>query len=92
MSTKQEPKRRSEQELQESRSLEAVIRAHVMEDLGQPASLLHVQVRLLWGSNYRVNIFVGPDVASAKVAHSFFLAVDGEGKILASNPAIARRY
>ena len=62
-----------------------------MADLGRPADLHRVQVRLLWGDHYRVNVFVG-DAASCKVAHSFFLKADGNGKILASTPTIARAY
>jgi hypothetical protein len=92
MSTTQEQSPSAEKQLQERRSLEAVIRENVMYDLGRPAGLHCVQVRLLWDNNYRVNVFVGADAASAKVADSFFLAADGNGKVLASTPAIARRY
>jgi len=42
-------------------------------------------------NNYRVNVFVG-DAVSAKVAHSFFVAADGDGKIVSSTPAITREY
>jgi hypothetical protein len=41
---------------------------------------------------YRVNVFVGADAASARVAHSFFVEADGNGKILSSSPAVARLY
>jgi hypothetical protein len=51
-----------------------------------------VQVRSLWGDHYRVNVFVGPDPAMAKVAHSYFLVADGDGNILASTPTITRQY
>jgi len=90
--TKQEHSQRAEQELLENRSREAAIRDNVMQDLGRPAGLLHVQVRALWANNYRVNVFVGADVASARVAHSFFLAAGGDGKVLTSCPAITKRY
>jgi len=92
MTTKQEQGQRAEQELQESRSREAAIRENVMHDLGRPAGLLHVQVRPLWANNYRVNVYVGADVASARVAHSFFLAAGGNGELLSSCPAITKRY
>lgn len=92
MSTKQEETHVAAQEMPERKSLETVIRDTVMRDLGRPAVLHHVQVRPLWGNNYRVNVFVGADAASATVADSFFLEADGEGKVLASTPAITRRY
>ena len=92
MSRKQEPSQPAEPKLSVSQSLEAAIRLNVMQELGRPADLLHVQIRLLWDNHYRVNVFVGADIASAKVAHSFFLAADGEGAVLASAPAIRRRY
>jgi hypothetical protein len=92
MSMKQEQSQQAEQASQERRSLEAVIRDNVMYDLGRPTGLYQVQVRSLWENNYRVNVFVGADAASARVADSFFLAADGNGRVLASNPTITRRY
>jgi hypothetical protein len=92
MSAKQQQSQRAEQELQEKQSLAAVIRENVMHDLGQPEGLHQVQVRPLWGNNYRVNVFVGADAASAKVVHSFFLTADADGGVLTSNPAITKRY
>ena len=92
MATKQEQSQQAERELQQSRSQEAVIRDHVMHDLGRPAALHQVQVRPLWDNHFRVNVFVGADAASAKVADSFFLETDGDGKVLTSTPAITRRY
>jgi hypothetical protein len=92
MSTRQEQVERAEQQLEESRSLEAAIRENVMRGLGRPAGLHQVQVRPLWDTNYRVNVFVGADAASAKVADSFFLTAGPDGEVLASTPAITRRY
>jgi hypothetical protein len=63
-----------------------------MQDLGWPADLHQVQVRLLWEGNYRVNVFIGSDAASAKVAHSFFLTADAAGEVLVSTPTITRLY
>ena len=51
-----------------------------------------VQVRRLWGDRYRVNVLVGDAAATARVAHSYFLAADGSGNIKSSDPAIGRRY
>ncbi len=72
--------------------LTATISRHVMSVLGQPASLQRVQVRQLWDDHYRVNVVVGTDAATGRVAHSFFLRVDGDGNILTSNPALAKHY
>ena len=60
--------------------------------LGQPGNFFRVQVRALWGDYFRVNVLVGPDIASVKVAHSYFLLADGSGNILSSNPEITKRY
>lgn len=71
---------------------DAAIGNRVLRALGQPPGLHQVQVRHLWEDHYRVNIFVGADAASAKVAHSYFLAADGEGNITACNPKITKQY
>jgi predicted NBD/HSP70 family sugar kinase len=99
MSTKQqeaaqEEARRAEQQTQsqERQALEAVVRENVMRELGRPANLHRVQVRQLWGDNYRVNVFVGLDAAASLVAHSYFVAADGTGKVLTATPAIRKRY
>jgi hypothetical protein len=72
--------------------LEAVVGDNVLSALGRPAGPHRVQVRRVWGDNYRVNVLVGPDAASFTVAHSFFLSADGDGKILTCCPPIARAY
>jgi hypothetical protein len=72
--------------------LTAIIGEQAMHTLGRPRHLLHVQVRWLWESYYRLNVFVGPDVTAGKVAHSYFLAADDEGNILSSTPPITRQY
>jgi hypothetical protein len=70
----------------------ALIREQVMHTLGEPAGLHNVQVRRLWEDHYRVNVLVGVDAASAKVAHSYFLVADHNGSIIASTPNIRREY
>jgi hypothetical protein len=103
MSTQQEEKRLSQKKQQEEKRLteqkktevgliEAVVRDNVMSDLGRPADLYRVQVASLWGDYFRVNVFVGPDAVSSRVARSYFLQADGNGKILSSDPAILRAY
>jgi hypothetical protein len=70
----------------------ALIGGHVLRILGQPPALYRLEVRRLWDDYYRVNVFVGPDAASASVAHSYFLATDKDGAVVASTPDITRRY
>jgi hypothetical protein len=87
--------RPSTEEVEETQRAErqaTVIGASVMRALGQPADLFRVSVVRLWGNHYRVNVQTGADVASARIAHSYFLTVDESGQVLASNPAIARLY
>jgi hypothetical protein len=64
----------------------------VINSLGQPGNLHMVQVRNLWEDHYRVNVFVGSDAGSAKVAHSYFLVTDVNGNIVTSNPKITKKY
>jgi hypothetical protein len=64
----------------------------VVHSLGSPADLFGVRVRPLWKDHYRVNVFVGKDATSGRVADSFFLTADGEGNILTSSPEIVRVY
>jgi hypothetical protein len=77
---------------QEDGMLEAVVRDKVLERLGQPAGNHRIQVKCVWGDNYRVNVFVGAGVAAFKIAHSYFLFADKDGKILNCSPPIARIY
>jgi hypothetical protein len=49
----------------------ALIGDQVIHTLGKPGELLRVQVRRLWENYYRVNVVVGPDAPSVKVANSF---------------------
>jgi hypothetical protein len=72
--------------------MNAEVGKFVMRSLGKPLSKHHVQVRQLWQDHYRVNVFIGLDTASAKVAHSYFVVADSEGNVVTSNPAITKRY
>jgi hypothetical protein len=85
-------RKRAEQQEQEAGLLEAAVRDNVLSGLGSPPGLQRVQVRRVWGDCYRVNVFVGAGAASLRVAHSFFLRADEDGKVLASSPAITRLY
>jgi len=73
-------------------TLNALIGEQVIHTLGEPANLLKVSVRPLWANFYRVNVFVGTDAVFARIANSFFLTVDGDGKIATSTPRITRQY
>jgi len=69
-----------------------MIGKQVIDLLGEPDTLRRVQVQHLWADYYRVNIFVGPDMASSKVAHSYFLTIDGDAAISSSTPRIVKHY
>ncbi len=71
---------------------DALVGAQVLRSLGSPPDLLLVQVRRLWGMFYRVNIFAGECVSSARVVHSHFVRADEAGAVLTADPAIARLY
>ena len=92
MSTQKQETADQVQEKQAHQQRKVVIGQHVMHTLGQPGDLYAVQVRHLWEYHYRVNVFVGVDAASAKVAHSYFLVADSDGSILDSTPKIMRQY
>ena len=90
---KQDPAERiAGSEGEEDGLLEAVVGDSVLSSLGPPAGFHRLEVTRVWGDNYRVNVFVGPDPASATVAHSYFLSTDGDGKILACCPPLTRAY
>jgi hypothetical protein len=92
----EEPRRpdrkRARQREREAGLLEAAARDNVMLAPGGPPPPHRARVRRVWGACYRVNVFVGAGAASLRVAHSFFLRADGDGKALASSPAITRLY
>jgi hypothetical protein len=92
MSTQQQDNQHRDQEKQSRQQRKTAIGKQVIHTLGQPGHLHGVQVRHLWEDHYRVNILVGLDAASAKVAHSYFLVADSDGNIVASTPKITRQY
>jgi hypothetical protein len=73
MATKQDEERHANQEKHARQRRNAVVGKHVIHTLGQPGELFRVQVRQLWQDHSQVNVQVGVDAASAKVAHSYFL-------------------
>jgi hypothetical protein len=68
------------------------IARHVLQSLGRPDGLHRVQVRKLWNRHYRVNVFAGVDPNSIRVANSYFLVADDDGKIIESKPPIQKLY
>jgi hypothetical protein len=92
MSTKPQEEPVKEQKHQQRQQLSAAIGRHVINALGQPHDLHRVHVRQLWDDRYRVNILLGLDAASARIAHSYFLVTDGNGNIVESAPKITKEY
>lgn len=85
-------KRPPEQEKQDRDQFQAAIGGHVMRTLGQPGNLLRVEVRRLWEDHYRVNVFIRAEAGTSRVAHSYFLTANAEGKIVTSIPVITKQY
>ena len=85
-------KKHTDQKQQDCQRLRAAAGKHVIHFLGQPGDLYKVQVRPLWEDRYRVNVLVGADAVSAKVAHSYFLVIDRDGNVVKSTPKITRQY
>jgi hypothetical protein len=66
------------------------IREGVLRSLGLTAGQVVVVVRGLWPGRYRVNVLTGPDAATVRMTHSFFVVADDEGAILSSTPEMTR--
>ncbi len=88
MSTKQERERHEDREQQERDGRNARIRQGVIESLRSKEGLQLVQVRALWGNHFRVNVFLGSDATTTRIAHSYFVEADAAGNILESTPKI----
>jgi hypothetical protein len=88
MTTESQEKLHRQEEKQKRKQVKLVISNQIIEALGQPGDLHKVQVRPLWEDHYRINVFVGVDAASLKLAHSYFLVADDDGKIIASTPPL----
>lgn len=75
-----------------ARERSSAIGRAVMAGLGRPGDLLNVTVRQVAGNTYRVNVVTGADPTMARIAHSFFVAVDDQGNLLNSSPPLAKCY
>jgi hypothetical protein len=73
-------------------TLSVLIGRQVVLSLGSPNDMLKVKVHPLGNDHYRVNVLVGKDIASARIADSFFLTADEKGNIVKSSPKIVRLY
>ncbi len=80
-----------EERLAAERRYTAIVRS-VIAALGRPADFLRATVRPVSGHHYRVNVVTGPDATSARIAHSFFVTADENGKVIGSTPAIQKCY
>jgi hypothetical protein len=87
MSTKQQPATPNKEDRQ---GLDAVISKQVMLAMGPPAGSPKVQVHKLWEDHYRVNILIGNDATSTRIANSYFLVTDNAGNIVNSTPKITK--
>jgi hypothetical protein len=92
MPTTQQEQQPTHSEQQRRQELHAAIGKHVLHLLGQPDDLHGIQVRQLWTDHYRVNVLVGVEVTSVRVAHSYFVVTDSAGNVLAATPTITKEY
>src|SRR5919204_5549602 len=82
----QQCKQHDDMEQHKREVLNALVGEQVVHTLGEPNSLHKVQVCRLWKDHYRVNIFIGGDHLSARIANSYFVEADSNGNIVASRP------
>ncbi len=92
MSTTLKHEPQKDMERHQRDALHTLIGEQVMHTLGEPADLHQVQVRRLWDDHFRVNVLIGRNITSIKVANSYFVKADGEGNIVESSPKIAKLY
>ena len=81
-----------EMERDKRQTLDNRISEQVIQALGTPIDLRLVQVRKLWGDHYRVNVLVGVNAGSVRVANSYFLVIGSGGSVIASTPTITKQY
>ncbi len=86
----EQPKNTMQQD--ELEALDKLIREQVIEALGKPIDLHNVQIRKVWKNHYRVNVIVGANAGSVRVANSYFLVIDGDGNVTAATPKITKQY
>ena len=72
--------------------LHFLIGRSVLKSLGSPSDMLKVKVHPVGNDRYRVNVLVGKNAGSARIANSFFLTADEKGNIVDSTPKIIKKY
>ena len=87
----EEPKE-DEIEQDERERLNILIRKQVIHALGTPIDLRNVQVRKVWKDHYRVNVIVGVNAVSVRVANSYFVVIDSDGSLITATPKITKQY
>jgi hypothetical protein len=92
MPTTQQRQQHQDMEQHQRELLNALIGEQVLYTLGEPGDLFKVQVRLLWGNYYRVNVLLGADATSARIAKSYFVEADSDANIVKSSPKITKQY
>ena len=92
MQTTQQSEFAAEDKPMQGDAMNALIGKNVIRSLGSPVDMLKVKVTPVGGDHYRVNVMVGKNVGSARVADSFFLSADAQGNIVTSSPKIAKLY
>jgi len=83
---------KDEMDRDERETLNYQIREQVIHALGMPFDLRNVQVLKVWENHYRVNVIVGLNAGSVRVANSFFLETDKNGGLIAATPKITKQY
>lgn len=83
---------RDELKRDERDAIDELISEQVIHALGTPIDLRNVQVRKVWDDHYRVNVIVGANAGSVRVANSFFLVIDSDGSLIAATPKITKQY
>ena len=76
----------------ERETLDHLIREQVIHALGTPIDLRTVQVRKVSDNQYRVNVIVGVNAGSVRVANSYFLVIDSNGSVISATPKITKQY
>jgi hypothetical protein len=83
---------KGEMEQEKREILYNLIRQQVIHALGMPIELRNVQVRKVWDDHYRVNVIVGGNAGSVRVANSYFLKIDSAGSLITATPKITKQY
>ena len=73
-------------------TLDDLISEQVIHALGKPIDLRKVQVRKVWKDHYRVNVIVGMNAGSVRLANSYFVVINSDGCLITATPKITKQY